>query len=239
MALEGATFKRGGVTFPLSATPTNSSLLDADPAVYYCLAYFESVLNTYMGGRLAYEAAQSGISTITNAVAYTVPDEPSDYLTEEQVKFPLLCVYRARARFNDKSITYRHTVGDWRVAYVLPPMTAGQRERLMPLLNAVPSIIDDRCEAHYDAGYLSGAQVFGPSYANLESISVTDVDHAKWDAGGELVFPAVILTLEVKERANQVTTAYDALAGADTNLDAAQTGTTSLSDVVQVATTTT
>jgi hypothetical protein len=238
MALEGNTFKHGGTVFPLTASTSNSLLLDADPAVYYTLSYLASVIQTYAGSRLAAEANAAGL-TIATAVAYQLPDEPTRYLTEEQVKFPLLAVYRTRGDFADRTMTWRHDTGEWRVAYVLPPVTAGQRERLQPILHAVSAIVDNRLERQHDEGYLSDASWMGSSYANLETIRCTSYDIAAWEDGGDLTFPALIMTLEVKERVAPIAAAYDAMTRIDVKQDNTATGETTLADLVQTQTSTT
>jgi hypothetical protein len=218
MALENATFQRGAAVYPLASPGTNSFLQDADPSLFWVTAFYAAVIETYLGPRILAEAAASG-APITDAVAYTIPDDPTDYLTEEQIKFPLLAVYRVREMLNNRTVAWRHDTAEWKVAYVLPPLTAGQRERLHPALNAVKAVLDDRTELTFDPAYLGGVSPLGAAYANLESIYVTAAEYVSWEAGGDLVFPALLLTLEVKERQMQPPTAYAALTGTDTSVD--------------------
>lgn len=236
MALETGTFKRSATVFPL-ATGTGKSLLqDADRGVFEALAYFAFVLDRYMGARLVAEAAACN-APIASAVAYQLPDEPGPYLTEEQVKFPLLSIQRLTDKVEDRTVTRRHNVSQWRVSYVLPPLTAGQREVIKPILHAVPAIIDDRIEAGGDPAYQGGAVVFGSS-ALLEKTIMTAVEYAEWTDGGQLSFPSVVMTLEVSELALEVVGAYDALNGTDTHLNLAQPPAATLTDVVVVSTNT-
>lgn len=240
MASEESVFRHGAAVFPPPSALTNSLLRDVDPGVFYVLAFYESVLNTYLGTRFAAQALAAGVTSngaaITTTVAYTLPDNPTDYLTEHQVKFPLLAVYRVRSTRRDRTVTWRQNVGQWKVAYVLPPLTAGQREQLIPILRAVENVLDNRTELGYDAAYLSGAKILASSYANLETIEVKDAEYTAWEAGRDLVFPAIVLTLEVKERGAPISDAYDPLGDVDTNLDNAGTGETTMSDVVQTRT---
>lgn len=235
MALETTTFKHGGVVYPLTAVTANSLLKDADPAIFYVLEFYASVLTTYIGARLAAEATLAGL-TIASPVGYQLPTDPAAYLTEEQTKFPLLAVYRVRETLRDRTITWRQDVAEWKVAYVLPPLTPGQRERLSPILRAVGRVLDNRTELGFDTAYASGAKILASSYANLESIEVKNATYADWDAGGDLVFPSVLLTLEVKERGAPVTGAYEALVDVDTNIDNTAASETTVSNAVQIRT---
>lgn len=239
MALEESTFAHGAAVYPLPAATTNALLLDADPSLYYVLDFYAAVLATYMGARLIAQASAAGVTAVTAAVGYKLPDNPAEYLTEQQVKFPLLAVYRTRATRRDRTVTYRDNVQEWKAAYVLPPMTSGQREQLIPILRAVEDILDNRTELGFDPAYLSGAKILASSYANLETIEVKAAEYTSWEAGRDLVFPSVMLTLEVKERGAFVAGSYDALERVDVNIDSAASGEDTLSDVVQTRTTTT
>lgn len=235
MALEWGTFGEGASVFPLTSSTANSLLKDADPAIFYCLDFFAFVLGAYMGTRLVAEATACG-APITAAVAYTLPDDPATYLTQAQVAFPLLAIHRVQDVVTDRTLTYREAKGTWRVHYVLPPIDAGQRERLLPALRAAARIIDNRIEAKFDPNYLGGARIFGPGYANLESIRLMTVDYAEWETGSPLSFPAAAMTLEVCERDTVIAGAFDALAGTDTALDLKEPPAATLADVVDIAT---
>lgn len=237
MASENTTFKHGGATYPLPSALTNTLLQDADPSLYYVLDFYAAILNTYMGTRLVAEAADCG-APITSAVAYKLPTDPADYLVEEQVQFPLLAVWRVREQLRDRTVTWRHDIAEWKVSYVLPPLSPGQRERIVPVLRSIGRILDNRTEIGYDPAYSSGAKILGASYANLETIYVTDAVYGAWEAGQQLVFPCVTLTLEVKERGASVAVAYDPITGADSHLDNVASGETTYSDLVQFQTTT-
>lgn len=237
MALEDGTFKHGGVTFPLAAT--SAALLDrCDPSIFYALQYYKQMIESYAGGALVAVAAAAGVSDITASVAYSLPDNPESYLTTEQVKFPLLAVYRVGSQNRERTMTFREDVGQWRCAYVMPPMTAGQRELLKPILRAIGRIIESRTEAHGDPHWTSGARVWGPSYANLEEIRVTGEEYGDWGDGGDLTFPSIVMTIECKEREDIVASAYDALAGIDGATDTDDADTTTYSDVANFAATT-
>lgn len=232
MALEYSTFAHGGTVFPLSGSLTNSLLRDGDPSLYWCLDYFSFVINAYLGARIVAEAAACG-APISAAVAYSLPDDPKSFLTQSQVKFPLLSLHRESDVLTDKTITWRGSRSTWKLHYVLPTLDAGQRERLIPTLRAVSAIVDNRIENTYDPGYLGGAKVFGPSYANLEYIRALSASYGDWENGDGLSFPSIAITIEVAERDTVVPGAFDHLAGIDTSEDLANTGQVTVPDVIQ------
>jgi len=210
MVAQYSTFAHGATVFPISGALQNTFLRDADPAVYWCLDFFDFVLTKYLGDRLVTEAMACG-APVDQAVAYALPDNPAAYLTEEQARFPLLAIDRVRDAVQNRTVTWRESQNEWKLYYVLPPLSPGQRERLKPALRAVARVIDARLEAMGDPTYRGGARVFGDGYANLEKILLTSVEYGDWDAGGGLTFPAVTMTLEVSERDMPVPGAFESL----------------------------
>jgi hypothetical protein len=201
---EQATFQHGGVVYPLATGTGASALHDADPAIYYVLAYFTSVLQTYMGARLAAEAVaaklNTGQSAITNAVGYVMPYEPKLVSQEQMIgKWPLLAVWRESGKYRWRTVARMETQATWRVAYMLPPMSGGQLERLQPLLNSVPKILLNRIENLFDPAFMSGQR-----FMKLAGLSEVDMVEDTWGSyafpQGEIVFPAWLGKLLVIER---------------------------------------
>src|SRR5579872_7429478 len=107
MALERSTFKWGGVVYPLTSATTNALLQDADPAIFYALDFYASMLQQYLGARWSAECTRANRSDIgANVVQSKVPYDPSDYLTTEQLSFPLLAVYRTRSTEAEQSVQW-------------------------------------------------------------------------------------------------------------------------------------
>jgi len=210
VALEYSAFGQGATVFPISSSTTNTFLKDADPSVYWCLEFFEHVINRYVGLRIVAEAEACG-APLDYAVAYALPDSPQAYLTEEQARFPLLAIERVRDSNEYHSTSFRHSQNEWKLHYVLPPLSPGQRERLKPALRVVARTIDAKIEAGCDSQWNGNARVFGPDYANLEKILCTDVTYGDWEAGGGLTFPAVTMSLAVTERETPILGAFDDL----------------------------
>jgi hypothetical protein len=204
---ERGSFQYAGSVYPLATSTGNSALKDADPALYYALNFFSSVLTTYLQSRLVAEATAANVTIITQAVAYELPYDPLTVLQEQQWgKFPLLAIWRTGGKDRWRTIGRMDRLNAWKVAYVLPPLTGGQRERLQPFINkSVHDILLDRIENMGDPGWNSGASPWGPAYANLEEISlVGDVTGSYELPQSNLILPAWIGDLQVIERQENV-----------------------------------
>jgi hypothetical protein len=192
-----ANFKHGGVSYPLAIT-ADPLLKSADPAMYYALDYFQSVLNTYLGPRLLAEASRApAIASITAAVSSVLPMDPLPYLQEQQFKFPLLAVYRKSEKFSQLTAAVGQDDSEWCVDYILPPLTGGQLERINPALRAVGQILYNRIENMMDPDYADGAAIW--TLAGIAKIELTEASYGAFSGTGNLVFPAWRGKLTVKE----------------------------------------
>jgi hypothetical protein len=217
-------FAHGGANYPLPSSADGHTLLqDADPSLYYALQYFQSVINTYVGPRLLQEVLSAPLITnITSAVAQIVPYDPTPYLTQNQFVFPLLAVYRVKDTYKWLAQSWMDDASEWKIQYILPPLTAGQAERIGPILRAVGITILNRIENMFDPSFMSGALVW--ALANLEAIDLREATYGRWDAGNNLWFPTYMGTLVVKERDMPVAGQFPPLAGIDAEIDSAGAG---------------
>jgi hypothetical protein len=197
---EQASFRHGGVTYPLPVGTGQSLLRDADPALYWVQKYLESILQSYMGARLVEECAACGVTSVTKAVGYTIPYDPASSLQELAiVKWPLLAIWRQTGKYKWRTVGRMETVATWKVVYVLPPLTAGQRERLTPILNSVPKILLNRIENKFDPAFEGGANF--AELAGVDSIDMTDDGWGSYDLPEtQKYFPAWMGTITVVER---------------------------------------
>ena len=228
-----ASWAYGGTSYPLTTVGSNSLLRDADPALFYAIDFFQSVLTTYMGARLLAEAAKSpAVTQITAAVMAVTPFDPAPYLTENQgVRFPLLSVYRSKdTTFEDKTIAWPHRVSEWVVQYTLPPMNAGQMERIGPILKTIGDILHNRIETMFDPSYQSGLKVW--QAAGLESIKLGPAEFGRWEAGDALTFPTWKAKLFVAERVANTASTLALLGGIDNAIDLASPAQPSITDFV-------
>lgn len=227
-----ASFKFGGTTFPLTASTANSLLKDVDPALYYLLDYFAAVIQIHLGSRIAAECLAGGI-TVSSSVANKIPLDPSPYLAESQYKFPLLAAYRENSVDSEHSTVLYHDSTEVGVQYILPPLSAGQAERLLPILRGVKAVLTNRTVQGFDPNYNSGALVW--TLSGIEEIQVTKSSYGKYDFGGKLVFPTLRMGFVVKEINSLPAGDLEDLEGLDINLDLTD-GTSTVSDVVQTST---
>jgi len=226
-----ASWKYGGTTYPLVSPGVNSLLLDADPALYYALDFFQSVLTTYVGPRLIAEAAKSpAVTQITQMVGQVVPYDPSPFLVQMQTGFPILAVYRVRdTLFEDRTIAWPHRVGEWAIQYVLPVLNAAQMERIWPILKTIGDVIHDRTETMFDPSYAGGARPW--ALAGLESIKLMSAEFGRYEAGDNLFFPTWKAKIEVKERVGFALGELGLLTGVDPSTDLASVAAPLVSDV--------
>lgn len=234
-------FKRGGVTYPLAAADPNSTLRQADPAVFYTMEYFESVLRTHLEEAMMERVDACGATDrIAGVVGSSVPYNPEPYLTEAGRQFPMLAVERKSSSF--VYVGQRKVQVDvLSVCYVLPPLSPAQAEQLIPLLHAVTAILDNRTEQGFDPNYTpssppgtAGELVWSASRAGLYSAEVVSVEYGAFVPTKDLFFPAAILQMQLRERSEAVPTDLEEFEGADANQDLASDEGT-IPDVVQTA----
>ena len=234
MAGDWSSWRYGAVNFPLTTSAANSLLRDADPALYYTLDYFASVITTYLEPRLLVEAARSpAITQITRAVKSVAPYDVTPYLQELQVQLPLLSITRTKGRFEDKTMGWLHRMGEWTLRYILPPLNAGQYERIAPLFNAIAMTLHNRVEELQDASYASNALVW--QLAGIESIFLGEETYSRAELGGDLSFPCWTCKLDVKERLMALPGQLGVFAGADVAVDLASLTQPTVFDLADVA----
>lgn len=238
-------FVHGGVSFPLAPMdaggPGATMLRDADPATFYVLEFYKSVLNTYLSGRFLAEAASAGADQIAQVVGDTLPLDPSPYLTEGHIQWPLLSACHKNTKYVYIG-THKVAVDRYEISYVLPPMEMGESIRLSSILKSVLSVIDNRTEQGSDASYAPSAPAgaFGDSVWARIGVARAEIIHA--DYGGfqhtaDLFFPAITMTLELEERYEPGRNNVQIFDGADIDVDYEEsTGNTIVVDVAQVAT---
>lgn len=229
-----SSFVHGGAAYPLSATSTNSLLQDADPAVFFALDYFRTVIPLYLGARVLAELnASVPIGAFTSVLAQWVPYDPAPYLQEQQLQFPLLAVYRVQEQDEDRTANWPHRMCRWAAQYILPPLTSGQMQRVAPILKAVGDVLQNRIENMFDPGYNSGASPW--KSAGLESIKLVEGSYGRFSDGGNMTFPTWKGTLLVKERVMpSPPSAFQPFAGIDTSEDLASPVNPTIQDVVDV-----
>lgn len=216
-------FAAGNVRFPLEVASGRTLLRDADPAIFHALAFFEHTLETYVGARITEAAVAANVASITKAVGSTCPVDPAPLLTSAQVRFPLLAVYRKELVFEQARTSFRRKATVFEVVYVLPPLTAGEREKLEPILNAVVSCLDDRAELGMDPSFTpeGGAQgdtAWCEVRGGIEKWEFKRASFGDFPASGDLYMPCVVLQAEVRERQKWETDQFSAFSSTSTEI---------------------
>ncbi len=233
-----ASFKVGSVEYPLSTGTSLTLLRQCDPSLYHLLEYYAAVLRRHIGPRLIAEAASGGLTQITTAVAETLPMNPEPFLGSQQIGFPLLAAYRKSSKFENIGGA-KHAVDDIEVVYVLPPMTAGEAERVYPILKAVVGCIDNRTEQGMDplyapTGGVAGALVW--ETAGVTSAGVISASYGAFPATDELFFPTAIIQVELKEKSDVLVTEFEESNGQTANIDIADPVQDTVDDFIVVKT---
>lgn len=234
-------WRHGGVEYPLAVVPEDDFLKVTDPAIYYALELFEQAIITYAGEAFLARAKAAGFN-FPLAVRRKLHFEPTPSLLAEHMEFPLLCVWRSREQWTEKTISAQQDAAVWQWAFVLPPMTPHQVEKLNPIFRAISVIVCSFAAASYDdeAGTgdyaegrtlrdLSGIQKMNPgptSYENFEPID----GNGKW-------WKAVTGQLLVSERSSIVEEAFPVAEGVNFHVDLTEAdGVTKVEDFVEVST---
>lgn len=231
MALERGTFAFAAAVYPLTSATTQSFLQDSDPALYYALDFCAGVLQIHLGARWAAECALANRADLGGSVVRDkVPYDPAPYLTQDQLKPPILAIYRTRWETGDTTNFYENIQSQWQLQYILPPLEIAQLERLNPALKAVMDVLVNRLHEGSDPAYLSNKQIWVD--AKIEGMSVVSGKMGSYQSGGDLVFPAVLMELSVKERWEYVANSHDPLLGTDHQIDHKASDNTVQSDFI-------
>lgn len=236
-----AGFKLGGAQYPLTASTANSLLRDADPSIYFALDFLGAMLVTHLGARFAAQVAKIGAGKLFPAgiVAHKVSYDPASYLSQEQVRFPLLAVYRIEDTYDELTTQYRRESGKIGIAYVLSPMTPGQADALNPILKAVASVVQMRIEQGMDPTYAPPGGALGDRVWAAGGLMEIKLDSSKWldyPGEGNMHFPCWMGTASVLERSDWVPADYLPFAGADVHIDLVDPPDATVTDFIVMAT---
>lgn len=237
-------FTYGTVKFPIPLMGSGlggagaSFLRDADPALFYLLEFCASVIATHIEARFLEEVAAVGADgKIAAAVSEILPLDPSPYLTENMFKFPLLCAYRKGTRAQWVG-PRKFAVDEVELSYVLPPLEPGEAERLVPVLKAIHRLLDNRIDMGFDPEYApttpalpAGTPFWQP--AGLASSGVTGASYGAYAPTDRLFFPAVTMSLELKERVEDAVEQFEEMTDQDVHVDLASATEETLQDVAQ------
>lgn len=224
------TFQVGAVALPLPTGSPNMLLQDADPSLFFALDFWAWLIGQYVGPRVAQVCSASGIKdqkgvAIAQAVAQQYPWDPMQELGSTQFGFPLLAAYRKDSKYKRKTAGHEHDRGTFDLLYILPPLTAGQLEALVPVFRAVELTIREKTTQAWDPGYQPpvpgstlGQNVWGPTCANVESIGFDEGHYGIAPGTGNLKFPFLVMSGFIVERDMPVP-AQNKFAGGDLTIN--------------------
>lgn len=224
-----ASFYFGAVRFPLPHDGTGlggvgaSTLRDADPVLFYLLEYGKAMLERHMGGLFMANATVLDHPQLRKVVAETLPLNPEQYLVEGQFKFPLLCAYPVDTKPKWIGRT-KHAVDEIEMVYVLPPLEAGEAERMLPFLRAAFSILDNRIEQGRDPSYTptEPTGTANDSFwerAGLVGAGVVGARFGGFAVTEKLFYPAVTLKIEATLKSTFALDEFEEFEGADADVD--------------------
>ena len=166
-------FQVGGTVYPLRTDIT--FLQAADPALFFMLDFFTYLITTYVGAAIIQAVNLSGAPVLA-PVMQRYPGLPNPtQMAENQYKFPLLAIGRTRTRGRRKTIGWEDMRGLFDLMYVLPPLTAGQGESLIPMLEAIKEVLQHKTTQSFDVNYTPPGGTAGQSPWGLQFASVEEI----------------------------------------------------------------
>jgi hypothetical protein len=218
---DNAQVQVGNVVTPLTASTANTLLQDADPALYAVLAFFGSLLEIHHSARWDAEVVAAGLPDLAGHIVQTTMSmDPAYYLIQEQATPPILALYRISSEFLERTRHFSQENATWGFDWILPPLSAGQAERLLPFRNAVAKTILDRIDKGYDPAYLSGQQVFKTAgITGFKLVARQDVRLSPPALQQTMAtFEELHLRFEVREQVRPMPDTYSAMQGVSTSV---------------------
>lgn len=217
----------GANAYPLTASTVNSPLKDIDPSIYYALDFLAAILTTHLGARFTAEAHKVGLKGVdgkplTTMVGSKLGYDPRQFLTQEQLRFPLLALYRGREQFSERTIAFTSNACALTLMYVLPPLTPAQAERIIPFIKGGVDVMFNKLEQGFDPLYTPPGGTLGQKWsakAGIDKVGLQDGNHIGFEAGASLYFPAWYGTLNILESSRPVPSDFQDFAGGDVHLD--------------------
>jgi hypothetical protein len=166
-----ASFQVGAFVSPLTAATLKSLLEDADPALAVTLAYYQAVIQTHLGARWDAEVVKAGLPALAGAMTtLAIPYDPLPFLTQAMLSPPFLALYTVSETPIELTRHHYRLAAEWKLLFVMPPLTPAQYLQLYPFLRAATKVILDRTEQGYEPTYQAGAR-FAVA-AGLEQIRI-------------------------------------------------------------------
>lgn len=209
----------GGVEYPVTDATSESFLKVADPALYYAIELFSAVIEEYAGPALLARAAVEDLR-FPSAIARTIHYEPSPFLLSDDLQFPLFCLYRSEEAWDRQSMSADKDDSIWTWAYVLPPLTPRQIEKLNPALRMISVVVSSFAMQSFDPHWEGGKTLRDlAGIAKMTAGPVRYMDFEKLEGGQGEWWRAVTGRIFVQERNGIVLEDLDVFDGANIDVD--------------------
>lgn len=163
---EWGPFAFGKTQFPLTASTAKSLLEDADPAIFWLLDFLSAMLTKHLGARWTAEAAAAPLTKLDGnpsvIVGSKISFDPLPWLPVFQADFPILAAFRVASEIDSTGGAPNTHDGQplystAHVLFMLPPLTASQANKLLPILHAVQVVAKEKVFVGADPDWQSGA----------------------------------------------------------------------------------
>ncbi len=193
-------FQVGNFVGPLTANTTNSLTQDADPAIYYTLDYFKTMLQTYLAARFDSQMTAAGLTQhVGKAFTTALPYDPLPFLQSSGVQPPFLALFPEVDKPQELTRSWYEVEEQWQMLWVLPPMDSAQFAQLYSILRAAGKTIQDRLENTRDPAWQNGTPF--AELAGLQEIRLNEVRYGSIERlETNLFFPALSASFTAKER---------------------------------------
>ena len=186
----------------------------ADPVMYAIATFFSELLQTNLLPRFANEAAACKLThaNLDNfvdgyAVAQTIVFPLNEQLLKaNEFRFPLLAIQPESEEYANWTLTNLATKRSFRVAWILPPLTAFQYNRMYPFFGLASKVLF----SYGNQGYDPKVNPQGPSFWQTVGVSFGFMDGVTYEPyegtsakGDKAYFPCIEMGMSFVERNQQ------------------------------------
>lgn len=213
-------FQYGSTVYPLVAGEATSLLPVCDPALAKILDYLKFAILKYANAAIiatvAIPETDDSATTIQSAIRQVAPIDPDTIARAEQWQFPLWCGWSKSVKYNHKTLNWVCDVRRVGLAYILPPLTASQSIRWLPILNSISEICNAALAAGHDVDYNDNERILVDN--QITAARLISADFGAYDFAGSgkpPYFPAWVADLELEKKQSSYTTGLVDFDGAD------------------------
>jgi hypothetical protein len=195
---------------PSNSIATGPVLQLADPLIYAMASFFSQLLNTNLLPRFQQEAEACGLThaNLDNfvdgyGVAQTIVFPLNEQLLRaNDFKFPLLAIWPVHEEYLNLTLVYPATHRYFKVAWILPPLSAPQYNRLYPFLGLASKTILAYGLQGYDpkVSDVSVWQTNGIAFGYFHNASYEPYEGTSGKANTQAFFPTVEMEISFVER---------------------------------------